>query len=155
MDNKQKIIAEALRQTELWLEDQQAVATACEQRAFQFSGHCVLIATFGVSFAGKLANPFAMYLGAIGLVFAAIWSLASAQLGNFHNRGHRWTDWQGHVLENDNFWEVLVTQAEENTDRINFNEGRLERSAVHFRVSFMFALLSIVVFALGQLFALK
>ncbi|MDZ7909734.1 MAG: hypothetical protein U5N10_16985 [Gemmobacter sp.] len=153
MDNKHKIILEALRQTELWLEDQQAVVTACEQRAFQFSAACVLIATFGVSFASDLPNPFAMYLGAAGLVISAIWSLYSALPRHFYNRGHLWENWCGHVHDNDSIWEVLVSQAEENDVRINYNIKSLEESAVHFKVSFMFSLVSISVFALGQLFA--
>ncbi|MFO1203891.1 MAG: hypothetical protein U1E58_14770 [Tabrizicola sp.] len=147
-----QIICEGLRQTELQLEDLQSIATSSEARAFQFAGYCVLIATFASPFAEKLPNPLAFYLCAAGLMFSAVWAIYSVIPRRFHIRGHRWEDWKDHIPDNDSLVAVLISQADENDARIKFNYEVLEQSAMHFRVSFCFALVSVSIFSIGQLF---
>ena len=153
MTDKEKIIHEALRQTELWLEDQQAVVTAAEQRAFQFAGYCVLTATLGAGFARDLPHPESMYMAAVGLVFSAAWAVYTGIQKRFYHRGHLWREWAGHVADGDTFIHVLVSQAKENDDRINYNLRCLEAGVTHYRLSFLLAVFSVSIFMLGQFLA--
>ena len=150
MTDKEQIIREALRQTELWLEDQQAVVTAAEQRAFQFAGYCVLIATLGTSFAQDVPHPATMYIGAIGLVLSAAWAVYTGIQKSFYHRGHFWRDWVGHISDGDTITHALSEQAKENDARIDYNLKCLEAGAAHYRLSFMLAALSISIFVFGQ-----
>jgi hypothetical protein len=150
-DNQKKIVCEALRQTELHIEDLQALATVAETRAFQFSSSCVLIATLGIALAQAALSPFAVYVSAAGLISSAFWALWSTLPRKFHIRGHRWIYWVEHVSDDDDFEVVLISQAEENDERIKYNFSRLEESAFHFRISLRIAFASIVLFILGQL----
>jgi hypothetical protein len=152
--NQKLIVSEALRQTELHIEDLQALATVAETRAFHFSSSCVLIATLGVALAQVALSPFAVYVSAVGLIAAAFWALRSALPRKFHIRGHRWVHWKGHVDDDDLLQDVLISQAEENDTRIKYNFEKLEDSALHFRISLWIAFGSVAVFILGQLFVI-
>jgi hypothetical protein len=152
--NQKLIVCEALRQTELHIEDLLALATVAETRAFNFSSSCVLIATLGVALAQIALSPFAVYVAGVGLISAAFWSLWSTSPSKFQIRGHRWTYWEGHVTDNDPFEEVLISQARENDDRIELIFRKLEERATHFRISLWIAFGSIAFFVLGQLFVI-
>ena len=154
-DNQQKIIEEALRQTELQLEDLQAIATAAEARAFQFSSTTVLVATLATAFAERLPSPNGVYLGAVGLIAASSWAIFSVLPRTFHIRGLRWSEWKPHVTDNDEHGQVLESQAAENDQRIQFNFQRLHESSSHFTLSFRIAFASIGVTILAQLIAIS
>ncbi len=150
-ENKTKVILEALRHTELHLEDLQGNAASSEQRAFQFAATCILLATLIGAFASTVSFKLALIVSSSGLVVAAFWAFWSVLPRRFHIRGHRWEDWKGHVDDNDEFIDVIVSQAEENDARIKENFQKLEDSAFHFRISLWIAFLAVAVFVLGQL----
>ena len=152
-ENQQLIIREALRQTELHIEDLQATATVAEARAFQFSASCVLLATLASALAQSALSPFSVYVSSCGLIAAAFWAICSALPRKFHIRGHRWELWQEHVVDDDCFDEVLISQANENDIRIRENFQKLEESAFHFLISLKIAFCSMVFFVLGQVVA--
>lgn len=151
--NNLHIVMEALRQTELMLEDLQATAAAGEQRAFQFATGCLLIATLAATLADQATSSLAVYSGAAGLVGASFWSLWSVRPSHFYIRGHSWNDWKGHIDTNDLLIDVLISQAEENDLRIASNLRALTERARQFNRAMLVAAGSMFLIGFGQLVA--
>lgn len=144
-----EIIREALRQTEMRLEDLQTNAAAAETRAYQFCAATVLLATFATTVAERTSNPFTTNLAAIVLAFSGFLAFHSVLPRRFHVRGHYWKEWKGHLDDRDTLEVALTSQAEENDDRIRFNEKNLEKCGSEFFLSFLVAALSVAIFGLG------
>jgi hypothetical protein len=153
--DREKIIVEALKQTELHLEDLQGVAAAAEARAFQFASMAVLVATLATALASQMPHSPSIYFGSIGLVISAFWAIFAVRPRVFHIRGHRWADWKPHVDENDKYDEVVISQAEENDERIRVNFEILKESAAHFSLSFAISFFSLLVAIIGQCVAIS
>lgn len=132
------------------LEDLQMLASAAETRAFQFSGALILLATLGTSLADNFSNLITLRVSLLCVIFSAALSFISAFPRKFHIRGHYWRDWKGHVDDSDEFVATLVSQAEENDLRIDFNELALERAATNFTLGFLIALLGFGVLIFGE-----
>jgi hypothetical protein len=150
-DEQKEIILQAIRQTEIRLEDLQSLATAAENRAFQFASATILLATLFTPFVDKLSNPLAAAVGIMLLIIAGGLSFFLTMPRKFHVRGHYWSEWEPHVTEKDSIESVLISQAAENDDRIRFNEKVLVVSAGAFRLSFLIALFGVTFCAFGQL----
>lgn len=70
-----------------------------------------------------------------------------------HMRGHYWKDWRGHVQDEDedSFFDILISQAEENDNRAIENEIELSHMAKWFRRCFVLLIYSITLSLSGQL----
>lgn len=105
--------------------------------------------------ARNMPNPNAAYIGSVILIGAAFWAIYSVLPRAFHIRGHRWSEWKPHLADGDSVETVLASQAAENDDRIRYNFGKLSEAALHFKISFGLAFVSIVIAATGQFAALR
>lgn len=142
-DNRSAVIREALRHTEMWLEDLEKHAASAELRTISFSATTTAIATLLVVLAANHANPGVILIGATGCVIATVIALIGALPRLFHIRGHKWEDWKDHVTDGDTLDDVLISQAEENDDRISQNTRQLESAARSLRGAFALFFFSI------------
>jgi hypothetical protein len=151
LDNELEIVKEALRHSEEKLNATASVASSAETRVMQFSAFNAAIATvIGVNFRNFPVPEIALISCAVLLVvtFLAV-SIVLPRL--FHSCGHYWEDWKGHVDDGDALIDVLISQAEENDERIRFNEDVLERSAKKFRMCYWLQIYAVCFFFGGQI----
>jgi len=128
-DDNMSIAKEALRQTELRLEDLEKFAAASDRRATATTA--IFSTASGVALL-NLEQLGVFWLDkAPGVMFAvcAFLSAQSAVPRSYHSRGHFFADWEGHITENDSYYEAVVSQAKENDQRIIFNEGIRKEAA--------------------------
>lgn len=74
----------------------------------------------------------AALLPSLLIVVGAIIAIASALPQTFHVRGHEFSGWKPHIVDNDSLVEVYTSQAEENDHRIIQNMESLQNSAKTF-----------------------
>jgi hypothetical protein len=148
MTTKEKVAIEALRHTELRLEDLEKYAAGADRRALAFSAALAALASATLAYSQSAYNPTACVLSAMALIACATAAVWTALPRSFHTRGHYWRDWKGHIDDNDSFFDVIASQASENDDRILENEAVLENSANNFRRTFYIAFW-ILMFNLG------
>ncbi|WP_170414747.1 hypothetical protein [Ruegeria atlantica] len=138
-NNKLNIALEALRQTELHLEDFNNLASNADQRAMALAGTLAAIAAILATLSPSAPSPFLSYVSCGGFVVASFMAASSCMPRNFHVRGHRWEDWEGHLTDNDNFIDAVASQAKENDGRIKDNFDDLKSAGDATRRSFIFA----------------
>lgn len=105
--------------------------------------------------AQNMPDPNAAYIGSVILIGSAFWAIYSVLPRAFHIRGHRWSEWKPHLSAGDSVEKVLTSQAAENDDRIRYNFEKLNQAALHFKISFGLAFLSILISATGQFAAVR
>ncbi|KCV81018.1 hypothetical protein ATO10_14489 [Actibacterium atlanticum] len=154
-DNQKRIVVEALRHSEVHLTELSSIASAADQRAIGFAGFSGVVATALLGFAELTPFPAISILGSFGLILGSIMAAQSTSPRSFHIPGHRWECWKEHVADNDDYYSVLISQAEENDIRITDNFASLDESASQFRnamsvVVFTF-LMTILIQAIGML----
>lgn len=152
--NREMLVREALRQTELHLEDLLQTASAAEQRVYQLAATCVMIATVATALANEAPNAIPIYVSAAGLVVSALWAIWGTGPRLFHIRGHRWKDWKGHVEDKDTVLQVLISQAEENDKRIEENLSNLKGLGRHTKGAMVLTLVCLLLMVLYPLLEL-
>ena len=150
-NNKLNIASEALRQTELHLEDFNSLASNADQRAMALAGTLAAIATILATLAPSTPSPFLSYLSCVGFVLASFMAASSCMPRDFHVRGHRWADWEGHLTDDDNFVDVIASQAKENDDRIKDNFDVLKSAGDAIKRAFIFAFWVFCFFLFSQI----
>lgn len=146
-----EVTKEALRQTELRLEDLEKNATSAERRLGVFVSVCAVLASITFLYSTRLPYFEVALLSGILLIFVATLAVWIALPRKFHSRGHFWRDWKGHLEDKDKLHVVLASQAEENDARIDTNEAELDRLAVKFRLCFNLFFWSVCLSIGGQL----
>jgi hypothetical protein len=137
------IAKEALRQTELRLEDISGLASSADQRAMALSATLAAITVLLATFAKELPSPLFVYLSSLGLLIAIFLSIRSCLPRDFHVRGHFWSDWYGHIEDNDTLYSAIASQAQENDNRLRENDETLRQSARTLRKAFVIAVYSL------------
>ncbi|WP_170606140.1 hypothetical protein [Ruegeria arenilitoris] len=150
-NNKLNIAIEALRQTELQLEDINNLASNADQRAMALAGTLAAMATILATLASRTPSPFLSYVSCGGFIVASFVAASTCMPRRFHIRGHRWEGWKGHVDDNDDFLEVVISQAEENDIRISENFTKLNKAAKVTWHSFTFAFWVFCFFLFSQI----
>lgn len=143
-NDQERITCEALRQTEMQLEDLNQLATSADQRAMAFSATSGLLATLLINSAGEHLSVPWVYISCFGLVLSAMISIWSCMPRSFYIRGHTWKDWRGHIDDRDTYVLAVASQAAENDDRIQENFAALKRSGSMMKVSYFLAFYSIL-----------
>ncbi len=128
-DNRTKVVSEALRHTEMRLQDLEAFASNADRRATAFAATSAAVAAILIANASRATWPIAFYAVASALIFSGILATWSQMPRKFEVRGHFWRDWAGHVETDDSLVDVLISQAKENDVRIDLNEKALVKSA--------------------------
>ncbi|CUH77275.1 hypothetical protein TRM7557_01292 [Tritonibacter multivorans] len=150
-DTKLKIACEALRQTELQLEDFISLANNSDQRAMAMAAANIGLATVVVTLSGICPSPPVAFLSCVGFVFCFVLSVKSGSPRRFYVRGHNWKDWVGHIDENDTFYDAISSQAEENDYRIEQNLKDMANLARTQKQALTFSAYCLVFFVFGQL----
>lgn len=150
-ENQNKIAIEALRHTELRLESLNGLAVLAETKAMQFATIITAFTTILAINANNFPNAEMTYISAVLLIIVALISIRTALPKNFHITGHYWREWKPHVTDNDDFVSVLISQAEENDTRIDYNEKKLSEIAENFKKSFICLILVLSFFAGSQI----
>lgn len=151
MTDIELISKEALRQTEIHLEDFNSLATSADQRAMAFGTILTAMATLIAAFAKSLPAPLLSYVSAAALICCALVAISSSLPRSFHVRGHYWSEWKGHIEDKDKYIDVIQSQAEENDARIRCNYKLLEKSAKRYRWAYTLALWTSCFFVGSQL----
>ncbi|MBL4750635.1 MAG: hypothetical protein JKX71_08685 [Amylibacter sp.] len=141
-NDKLKILEEAIRHTEIRLEDFLKLGLAADQRAMTFASLSMAIAAILASSAGGTTSPFIIYAGSISIVLGSALSMWSAKPKTFEVRGHRYEDWEDHITNSDTYEDVLKSQAKENDDRLKDNLQSLKESGQIFTFSLVWTVLS-------------
>lgn len=149
--NELEIGKEALRQTELQLQGLENLANNADSRAMAFAASATATFAFWITIASKLPVPICAFLGAAFALISAAIAIYSASPRLFHVLGHTWAQWKGHVEDNDEIKDVLITQAEENDNRIIDNRASLKRRSFWLSVSITILVYSQVFIISGQI----
>ncbi|WP_282077805.1 hypothetical protein [Epibacterium ulvae] len=124
---KIQIALEALRQTELQLEDFISLANNADQRAMALTTSNIAIATVLAAIAQQLPSTFFAYICCGLYIVLASLSASTSLPRRFHVRGHYWRDWEGHITEGDSYYDAISAQAAENDIRLDENFASMER----------------------------
>ena len=127
------------------------LASAAETRALHFSTLTTAFGTIVAINAKNMPNPLLGYFSALLFILVACFAVSTTLPRRFHVTGHFWTDWADHVSDGDDLIDVLISQAEENDERIIYNDNVLEKSAYSFRQCFV-GLVIVLCFFLGSQF---
>lgn len=149
-DTALQIAKEALRQTELRLEDTQKNAGVAETRASHLATVNLVLATLLVTLSKELSFELPAFISAIVLVISAFIAVGSVMPRKFHSRGHFWREWSPHIDDRDTLFQAISSQAAENDTRIADNERSLETSASLFRVALRCTLGAVTFFVASQ-----
>ena len=149
-----EIVKQALRHTEMRLEDLEKYASSAEHRLNWFTTLVVALGSALFIYTPTLPAGWASVLTGISLVGIGFVASSRGLSRDFHCRGHFWRDWEGHVEDHDTLYVTLVSQCEENDERIIVNEEELKRSASSFRTAFVLAAWSLAFFGGTQLGAM-
>lgn len=137
-DNRRiDVVKEALRHTELRLQDLEALASNADRRAAAFTATSAAIAAILVTNGPKALDMPTVYIAAVLCLIAGAISFWSMMPKQYHVRGHYFRDRKGHIDEGDTLEVALLSQAEENDERIDFNETVLLSSANSIRSAFI------------------
>lgn len=153
-DNALLVVSEALRHTEMRLEDLEKFATSAERRIAGFATVSIALAATTFLYLERMPSFLCGLLSGIVIVFAVINSVSAIQPALFHTRGHFWRDWKGHLQDSDLFLDVLISQASENDARIEANEIHLDRMAKKTKLSFFMLVYSVLFNISAQIGAL-
>lgn len=145
------IALEALRQTELSLEDLGILASNADQRAMALASTLAAIAALIATLASNTPSPLLSFITCALLVIASFLSASSCMPRAFHIRGHRWEDWYGHIKEGDSFYDAISAQAGENDNRIKTNYSRLEAAGKTTSRAFVMGFVTLCFFVGSQL----
>ena len=148
-ENQLVVVREALSHTEMRIANLNSVASGAESRSLHFATLTTAFGTILAINAKNLPGPFFAYLTALLFLLLSCLAVSLTLPRRFHVAGHFWEDWKGHVVEGDQLVDVLISQAEENDDRIRFNDLELNRSARKFTFCFI-CLIVIVSFLVGS-----
>ncbi len=148
--NREKIVVEALRHTEMHLKGLEDLANSSDRRALAFFAGGIAFAGFLLSLIDNLEYDSFTFLAAVVSLAASGVSISLILPKRFHILGHRWIDWKGHLDENDDFLSVIQSQARENDQRIYFNFDVLERAAKRTRLVAGLIMLSASIALTGQ-----
>lgn len=149
-DSKLEFYREALRQTELRLDDMSSLADNADRRAMAFAASFAGLAFALLSFLSQLPNMFVGLLTVVALVICALRSVSSCLPRDFHIRGTMCRKWEEHLEDNDINLDSISAQARENDQRLKFNEIRLDEAGQKVTQSFRWAVYSLWFFAGGQ-----
>ena len=141
-DTKTMIAHEAMRQTEIRLDDLLKNGHAADQRAFTFAAIAIGAAGIFVSPAANAQFPVPSLLGCIGIILGALICILSALPQKFHVKGHYYKDWAGHIDDEDNLFQCYSSQGLENDERIQRNEDSLEKAGRVFKIGVLVSLTS-------------
>ncbi|MCC5955071.1 MAG: hypothetical protein JJU07_03135 [Natronohydrobacter sp.] len=146
------IIREALRHTELHIFGLAEIADNADKRAATLSLAAIAYATLLIAFSefSNAAKPVIVLAALLSLV-SAVFSLFATVPKKFHIAGHRWRDWQGHIDDGDDIETVLISQAKENDDRIDFNFAVVDEAAKKFKRALWVFSLSIAIVGCAEL----
>ncbi|MGR3635118.1 MAG: hypothetical protein ACU0BK_04245 [Shimia sp.] len=150
-DSALDIAQEALRQSELMIEDTNHLATSADQRAMALAATLATVASLLVALGGATPAPFFAYLSSAGFIVASFMAASSCMPRDFHIRGHWFRDWKGHIDDNDRLIDALSSQAKENDDRIDKNYAALKVAGKSTRRAFPFSFCVFAFFAGSQL----
>lgn len=131
-DNRLLIAREALRHTEVHLLELSQVANAADSRAMGTFAACGVIATILLTLASETPIPIINYMGALAVLYGGILAARTCSPRDFHIAGSRWECWKDHIVDGDHIYDVIVSQAEENDERIKANFASLKDNAVDF-----------------------
>ena len=150
-NDKLNIALEALRQTELQLEDTNSLATSADQRAMALAGTLAGVATLVGTLAIQTPSPAFALISSGGFVVCSFLAASSCMPRSFYIRGHRWRDWKGHIDEGDSYFAAISSQAEENDERIDKNFSSLKRAANSTSRAFSFSFWVFCFFVYSQI----
>ncbi len=145
------ILKEALRHTEMRLEDLEKNATSAERRLGWFTTAAAALASVTFLYAHDMPTPAIAVISGLGLTTSAVLAIWIALPRNFHVRGHFWRDWKGHIDDGDILAYALEAQANENDARLINNESELARMAKNFRHCFNLLFWSVCLNLGGQI----
>ncbi|MCO6381329.1 hypothetical protein [Oceanicola sp. 502str15] len=149
--NKERIAIEALRQTETYLEELNDIAASADARAMAFTGFAGVMATLFLTLAPDAPSPVFAYIGAISVILGGIKTASSGSPRGFYSAGAFYADWEEHIADDDAFLEVIISQAKENDERIEHNNGLLEERASSFQSGVTLVIFATLVTMLIQL----
>ncbi|MEP4196952.1 MAG: hypothetical protein ABJL99_15100 [Aliishimia sp.] len=145
------IAKEALRQTEIRLEDMNGIASSADRRAMALASFYAALATFLATFAANFAIIWVVYACSVGFAVSAALAIKSCMPRNFHVRGHYWHEWVGHISDCESYFDAIKSQAKENDDRIDKNDATLKSSGENVILSYKCAGLSFLVLIISQI----
>ncbi len=145
-----QVVKEALRHTELHIKGLEDLASNADRRSTSFFAGGLTFAGLLIASAQFFPSTVTSITAAIICIVAAIVSVFSILPKRFHILGHRWNDWKDHVVEGDSLIDVLISQAEENDQRIIHNFNVLDRSARRFLWTVRLLIFAFIIMILGQ-----
>lgn len=152
-ENREKVVKEAFRQTELRLAETNKIAEAADRRAMAFAGFGGVIATLLMSSAPEYPIPILGYVGGLGAFGGAYLASQSAFPREFYSPGQFFDNWEDHLTDGDEFLEALQFRAKETDIRILRNEESLKQNAELFKDGVSVVVLSGILTGLLQLLA--
>jgi len=129
ISNRQMIVVEALRHTEDRIDGLLGHVAASEQRVMRLAAVSAAISALFASNASAFPSPAIVLIASAGMLLVAFRSIWILKPRPVDIKGHTWDGWRGHYEDNDDFCDVLVSQARENDDRIIRLKDELEKLA--------------------------
>lgn len=148
-DNREILIREAIRNAELFLQSQQAIALSSDQRAINLCGFFIAASTVlaGLSISDNVSSVlsfFAMLLCA-ALVFAARLAFLAAQPSKFNVLGYAPSVWAEDIEEDKAISEAREEMLASFDRRIDANNILMDRNGNYIKKSVTVAGISVLV----------